>query len=181
MRFGLLDEELQARIAGARGIVQAAMHGADGCDIESYDPARINPRSTVLDNLLFGRIDTARMHGEAIIQREARAVFQEFDLEAGIRRRGLEHQVGNRGQQLTERVRVRLGLARALLRGPEVLVVDRVGTELDRGVDTLLEVAGALLPEASLLACVTSEAEAVKFPSRLRIDAAGARMRNAAE
>ena len=179
MRFGLLDEGLQARIAGARGIVQAGMHD-DGCAIESYDPTRINPLSTVLDNLLFGRIDTARMHGEAIIQREARAVFREFDLEAGIRRRGLEHQVGNRGRNLTERVRVRLGLAGAILRGPEVLVVDRVGEQLDGGVDTLLEVAGALLPEASLVACVTHAAEAARFPARLPVAQAGARMRDAA-
>ncbi len=112
-------------------MVQDAFGGQDGCDIETYDPARINPRASVLDNILFGRIDTARMHSEEIIQREVLAVFREFDLEDGIRRRGLERQVGNRGLLLPERVRVRVGLTRALLRQPEILVIDRVTDHLE--------------------------------------------------
>ncbi len=159
MRFGLLNPGLAARIVGARAVVQGFMHGKDGCDVEPYDPNRINPRSTVLDNLLFGRIDTARMHGEALIQREARAVFRQFDLERPIQRRGLEKEVGNRGQLLAERVRVRIGLARAIMRDPEILIIDRVDEHLDRGVDTLLDVADAALPRASLVASLSAEAD----------------------
>ncbi|MGH1569615.1 hypothetical protein ACRAWG_01735 [Methylobacterium sp. P31] len=181
MRFGLLDQPLTNRIVGARGIVQGFMHGDHGCDVESYDPNRINPRSTVLDNLLFGRIDTARMHGEALIQREARAVFREFDLERPIQRRGLEKEVGNRGQLLAERVRVRIGLARALLREPEILVVDRVDEHLERGVETLLDVTDAVLPRASLVASLSAEADLARFPARLQVRSAETRLRTAAE
>lgn len=181
MRFGLIDQALAGRIVGARAVVQGFMHGKDGCDIESYDPNRINPRSTVLDNLLFGRIDTARMHGEALIQREARAVFQQFDLERPIQKRGLEKEVGNRGQLLAERVRVRVGLARAILRNPEILVVDRVDEHLEQGVDTLLDVAGATLPEASLVASLSAEADPARFPARLPIGRSEAHLRTAAE
>ncbi|MDP4022667.1 ABC transporter ATP-binding protein/permease [Methylobacterium sp. NEAU 140] len=175
LRLGLLDATLRNRIVGARGAVQDAMHGADGCDIEPYDPARVSPRASVLDNLLFGRIDTARMHGEAIIQREARAVFRQFDLEHAIQRRGLEQQVGNRGQALAERVRVRLGLTRALLRRPEILVADRVAEHLDEDAETLLRIVAETLPEASLIATVASAAEAARFPAQVRIAPAGER------
>ncbi|MGU3385060.1 ABC transporter transmembrane domain-containing protein [Methylobacterium sp. D53M] len=185
MRFGLLDETLAKRMVGARAVVQGFMHGDDGCDVESYDPNRINPRSTVLDNLLFGRIDTARMHGEALIQKEARAVFREFDLERPIQRRGLEKEVGNRGQALAERVRVRVGLARAILREPEILVVDRVDEHLERGVDTLLDVTETALPRASLVASLSPESDPARFPARLPIQSADrsaeARLRAAAE
>jgi len=181
MRFGLLDQPLVKRIVGARGVVQGFMHGDDGCDVESYDPNRINPRSTVLDNLLFGRIDTARMHGEALIQKEARAVFREFDLERPIQRRGLEKEVGNRGQLLAERVRVRLGLARAILREPEILVVDRVDEHLERGVETLLDVTEAALPRASLVASLSPESDPARFPGHLPIQSAETRLRTAAE
>ncbi|MGT2485628.1 hypothetical protein ACU4GA_05580 [Methylobacterium oryzae CBMB20] len=181
MRFGLLDETLAKRIVGARAVVQGFMHGDDGCDVESYDPNRINPRSTVLDNLLFGRIDTARMHGEALIQKEARAVFREFDLERPIQRRGLEKEVGNRGQMLAERVRVRVGLARAILRDPEILVIDRVDEHLERGVDTLLDVIGTALPRASLVASLSPESDPARFPARLPVQSAEARLRTAAE
>ena len=36
---------------------------------------------------------------------------------------------------------MRIGLARAILREPEILVVDRVDEHLERGVETLLDVA----------------------------------------
>lgn len=181
MRFGLLNQPLTKRIVGARGVVQGFMHGDDGYDVESYDPNRINPRSTVLDNLLFGRIDTVRMHGETLIQREARAVFREFDLERPIQRRGLEKEVGNRGQLLPERVRVRIGLARAILREPEILVVDRVDEHLERGVGTLLDVTEATLPRASLVASLSTDSDPARFPARLALGSAETRLRTAAE
>lgn len=181
MRFGLLDQALKTRIAGARGLVQDAMNGREGCDIETYDPGRINPRASVLDNVLFGRIDTAKMHSEEVIQREVLAVFREFDLEDGIRRRGLEQQVGNRGLLIPERVRVRLGLTRAMLRQPEILVVDRVSDHLEGGADTLLKVVEEVLPAGSLLASVSTESETGLFPARLRVEAARQPVRRAAE
>lgn len=181
MRFGLLDPALKARIVGARNIVQNFMDGVEGCDIETYDPALINPRASVLDNVLFGRIDMARMHGEEIIQREVLAVFREFDLENGIRRRGLEKQVGNRGILLPERVRVRLGLTRALLRQPEILVVDRAADHIEGGAGTLLRVVEDIAPDASLIASVSSEAEAARFPATLRVEPANEPLRDAAE
>ncbi|MGT2478756.1 hypothetical protein ACU4GR_07490 [Methylobacterium oryzae CBMB20] len=161
MRFGLLDRGARQADRRRRGrIVQGFMHGDDGCDVESYDPNRINPRSTVLDNLLFGRIDTARMHGEALIQREARAVFREFDLERPIQRRGLEKEVGNRGQLLTDRVRVRIGLARAILREPEILV-DRPGGRVPGAGrrDPPRRRSATPCPGASLLASLSAEAD----------------------
>lgn len=181
MRFGLIDPILKSRIVGARSVVQDALGGEDGCDIETYDPARINPRASVLDNILFGRIDTARMHSEEIIQREVLAVFREFDLEDGIRRRGLERQVGNRGLLLPERVRVRVGLTRALLRQPEILVIDRVTDHLEGGVQTLLDVVEEMIPSATLLASVSSEAEVQAFPGALRLVPPDQPMRKAAE
>jgi putative ABC transport system ATP-binding protein len=108
-------------------------------------------------------------------------VFREFDLERPVQRRGLDKEVGNRGQLLTERVRVRIGLARALLRDPEILVVDRVSEQLERGVDTLLDVTGAVLPQGSLVASLSSEAEAARFPARLQLRPNESRLRNAAE
>ncbi|MFC6790323.1 hypothetical protein ACFQE0_12265 [Methylobacterium komagatae] len=181
MRFGLVDPILKSRVVGARSVVQDAFGGQDGCDIETYDPARINPRASVLDNILFGRIDTARMHSEEIIQREVLAVFREFDLEDGIRRRGLERQVGNRGLLLPERVRVRVGLTRALLRQPEILVIDRVTDHLEGGVQTLLDVVEEMIPSATLLASVSSEVEVHAFPDALRLVPSDQPMRNAAE
>ncbi|MFD0938620.1 ABC transporter ATP-binding protein, partial [Methylobacterium trifolii] len=154
LRLGLLDDAFRARLLGARGLVQAALEGPDGHEVEVYDPARINPRSSILDNLLFGRIDTARMHGEAEVRKQVRAVVREFGLEAGIRRRGLDYEVGNRGRMLTPRQQAAVDLTRALARRPEILVVDGAAAQLADGVRTLFSAMDADAPGASLLAVV---------------------------
>ena len=98
-RFGLLDAALQAQIVKARAPVQAALGGIDGDGIEPYDPDRINPRISILDNLLFGRINTRRMHAEADIRDHVLIAVRRFNLEEWIERRGLDFCVGNRAMQ----------------------------------------------------------------------------------
>lgn len=172
-RLGLLTAALQARIVGARGFVQAAFEGRDGHGIEPYDPGRINPRSSILDNLLFGRIDTARMRGEAEIRAQVRAAVRSFGLEEGIRRRGLEFQVGNRGRLLDARQQAAVSLARALLRRPEILVVDGWSALRDSGLAAHAEALVAEMPDSSLIAVVGSAAEADDFPARVTVRPAG--------
>ena len=167
-RLGLLDESLRLRIVGARDRIQDALNdGACGGAVEPFDRERINPYMSILDNLLFGRIDGERAHGEADIQREVRAALREVDLEEGVCRRGLQHQVGNRGQNLTGRQRAKLDLARALLRKPEVLVVDGTIGELEGGAAMLLDVARHELGSATLIAVAANTAEADGFNIRM--------------
>lgn len=159
-RLGLLDQILMARLVAARGPVRLALQGPDGDDVEPYDPRRINSRSSILDNLLFGRIDTAQMHGETFIQREVRAVVQELDLETAIRLRGLDYDVGNRGRNLTPRQQVLTDLVRAMVRRPEILVVDGALEHLDGRAETLSAVVAEALPDATHISIVASRADA---------------------
>ncbi|GEP05252.1 ABC transporter ATP-binding protein [Methylobacterium oxalidis] len=138
-RFGLLDAALRARIVAARGSVQAALRGPDGHEIEPYAPEAINPRSTILDNLLFGRINTRRMHAEAEVREHVQAAARRFDLEMAIQRRGLDFEVGNRGQHLTDDQRAKIDLARALIKNPVILVVEDTGTFTGPELADLLE------------------------------------------
>ena len=80
-RLGLLDHPLPTRPASSppASPVREALQGPDGGDGEPYEPERINGRSLILEALLFGRINTARMHSEAEIRRQVRAVVREFD------------------------------------------------------------------------------------------------------
>ena len=174
-RLGLLDGPYQARLVAARYAIREALRREDGEeDVEPYDPERINRHSSILDALLFGRINTARMHGEAEIQRQVRLVVKEFDLERGIRLRGLEFNVGNRGRLLTPRQQAVVDLARAILRRPEILVVDGAIPHLEGGADALMAAVTSGGPRISLLAVAATEAEAAPFPVRLRFDKTGA-------
>ncbi|RZK98431.1 MAG: hypothetical protein EOO66_00345 [Methylobacterium sp.] len=173
-RLGLLDAPYRARLVAARYTVREALRREDGTeDVEPYDPERINRHSSILDALLFGRINTARMHGEAEIQRQVRLVVQEFDLERRIRLRGLDFPVGNRGRLLTPRQQALVDLARAILRRPEILVVDGTIPHLDGGASALIAAVTSGGPQISLVAVAATEAEAAPFPVRLRFDTTG--------
>lgn len=178
-RLGLLDGPYQARLVAARYAIREALRREDGQedgqeDVEPYDPERINRHSSVLDALLFGRINTARMHGEAEIQRQVGLVVREFNLERGIRLRGLDFGVGNRGRLLTARQQALVDLARAILRRPEILVVDGAIPHLEGGARTLIAAATAGAPGISIVAVAESETEAAMFPARLQFAKTGA-------
>ena len=174
-RLGLLTPALQARIVGVRSFVQEALAGSNRHGIEPYDPTRISPRSSILDNLLFGRIDTARMHGEAEIRAQVRAAVRTFGLEDVIRRRGLEFQVGNRGRHLDGRQQTAVALTRALLRGPEILVVEGWSGLRECGLAAPAEALVAEMQGASLIAVVANPAEVDDFPTRVTVRPAGPR------
>ncbi|MCJ2046858.1 ABC transporter ATP-binding protein [Methylobacterium sp. J-078] len=159
-RLGLLDKSMRARLILARGPVRLILQGPDGDDVEPYDPRRINSRSSILDNLLFGRIDTAQMHGEAFIQREVRAVVQELDLENAIRLRGLDYEVGNRGRNLTLRQQILIDLVRAIVRMPEILVVDGALEHLEGAAETLSAIMTEALPDATHVSIISTLADA---------------------
>ncbi len=60
-------------------------------------------------------------------------------------------------------------------------MVDRVSDHLEDGLDTLLSVIDRFLPEASLVASVSTEAEAARLPQALRIQPLEAPLQRAAE
>ncbi|MDR7039604.1 putative ABC transport system ATP-binding protein [Methylobacterium sp. BE186] len=173
-RFGLLDSALQVRIVRARGLVQAALGGIDGNGIEPYDPDRINPRISILENLLFGRISTRRMHAEADMREHVLAAVRRFDLEEWIERRGLDVDVGNRGQLLTDDQRARIEIARAALTLPPILVVEDSGV-LDRALIGFLAASDWSGRETSLVLFTASAALAAGFDPCITVGRTGAR------
>lgn len=169
-RLGLLKPKLMDRVVAARAIIRSALEGPDGPHVDPYDPHLINTRSSILDNVLFGRIDTARTHGEMYIQEQVRSVMRELDLEPSVRLRGLDHAVGIRGRQLTTRQQAAVDLTRAILRQPEILVVDGTLTHLGCDTEDFQALLAEVLPHATLIATVANQAEATCFPSILNLN-----------
>ena len=173
-RLGLLDRPLCRRIVGARGPLQTRLHSGGKPDIAPFDPGRINMRSSMLDNLLFGRIDTTQMNAEVDIQEHVRAAVRHFGLEGDVRVRGLDYGVGNRGRLLTVRQQASIELARAVLRQPDLLVLDGTLRHLEdcAGVIEALT-SGPLAPESLLVVTDTAE-EAALLPVQVTVERSGA-------
>ncbi|MDR4534068.1 ABC transporter ATP-binding protein [Glutamicibacter sp. PS] len=89
-------------------------------------------RGSVRENLLLGRDD--------ITDEQLREVLQELGLASWLaaQKSGLDTRLGERGSRLSGGQRQRLGIARALLRQPQVLILDESTSALDADSESLV-------------------------------------------
>ncbi len=143
-RLGLLDEDLMAEILGARNRLQVSMSKAGGGQVAFYDPESYNPASSVIDNVLLGRIASGVAEGPDRVTAAIRDLLEEMGLVDDIYQIGLSFSVGTGGKRLSETQRQKLKLARALLKQPDILIVNRALNTLDsrtqkKVLDTIVE------------------------------------------
>ncbi|HSM39704.1 MAG TPA: ABC transporter ATP-binding protein, partial [Afifellaceae bacterium] len=129
-RLGLLDDDLKARIVDARRRFSENLPEELKDAFAFYDPAEYNPGASVQDNILFGRIASGL--AEAVEQVDAllNTTLDALDLKGDIFRLGLRFNAGSGGKRLSIAQRQKLALARALIKRPDLLVVNRALTAL---------------------------------------------------
>ncbi len=98
-----------------------------------FDHGSYNSALTVRDNLTFGSMADDRPAAVARLETMLESLLRERDLAESVAEVGLDFDVGIGGTSLRPSQRQRLGLARALLRSPTVLVVCRATSELSGG------------------------------------------------
>ncbi|VAW14087.1 Efflux ABC transporter, permease/ATP-binding protein [hydrothermal vent metagenome] len=130
-RLGLLDEDLEKQIVAARRNFREHLPPADADAIEFYDADRYNTASSLKDNILLGRVaygiaEANERVGGAILE-----VLKELDLVSSVFEVGLQFNVGTGGKRLNQNQRQQIGLARALLKRPDLIVVNRALAGLD--------------------------------------------------
>ncbi len=131
-RMGLLDDGLRSQLLAARKAFRDGLPDSLKPVIEFYDPLIYNCASSVQDNILMGRIAYGIAEGQKTILGMLRDVLDEHELHDEIFTVGLEFNVGVAGKRLTSGQRQKLGLARALLKRPDFLIVNRALAALDR-------------------------------------------------
>ena len=131
-RMGLIDDALKERLLEARRRFHDGLPPELGAVIEFYDPEAYNRNASIQDNILLGRICYGVAGGEEKVLRIIRSVLAELGLEDGVLRVGLDFNVGTGGKRLSQGQRQKVMFARALLRNPDILIVNRALTALDR-------------------------------------------------
>ena len=130
-RLGLIDESFEARVVEARRHFAANLPGELKRSIEFFDPAQYNSAATLQDNILFGKIVTGQAGATSRITALVRELLDELGLRPLVVKIGLDYQVGVGGARLAIADRQKTALVRALLKRPELLVVDQAVAPLD--------------------------------------------------
>ena len=130
-RLGLLDDRLRSMLLVVRRLFNERLPAHERSKIAFYDAAEYNEAASVEDNILFGRIVYGAPDAQARIQHILHEVIGELGLEDDIARIGLGFHAGAAGKRLTPSQRQRLALARALVKNPDMLVVNGALAVLD--------------------------------------------------
>ena len=145
-RLGLIDGAMEDRLLSARRAfaenLPASLRGA----VEFYDFGKYNSSATLLDNILFGRVVYGQAQAENRIRTLLTEVMSELHLRDSVIEVGLDYNVGVAGRRLPATQRQKLGIARALIKRPQFLVVNEAvavfdGRTQDRMRDNILAAA----------------------------------------
>ncbi|WP_244496431.1 ABC transporter ATP-binding protein/permease [Methylobacterium indicum] len=169
-RLGLIDDAFRDRLVEARGQLRTALDEAGLGGVDFYDPDQVCAAAPLRDNLLFGRINQSVADAVETVTATGTALVQEMRLAPAITRVGLDHQVGPEGRFLSGGQRAVVSLVRALIRRPDLLVLD--GALSPMGENRARTVLGLLLErfgrENSLVAVLPNDRVADRFEVVLR-------------
>ncbi len=136
--LSLLSEPLQQRILEARRNFAAGLPDQLRGSVEFFDPERYNAAASVQENVLFGTI----LRGEAGSRERVNAAMSEVLDELGLRDTltsvGLDYPVGTGGLRLSEAQRQKIAIAVALLKRPDLVVLNDATAVLDGATETTL-------------------------------------------
>ncbi len=145
-RLGLIDAAMESRLLAARRDFAAGLPDTLRGAVEFYDVTRYNSAANLQDNILFGRLVYGQAQAEARVGTLISEVLTTLELRDSVIDVGLEYNVGVAGKRLPATQRQKLGIARALVKRPQLLVVNEAvavfdGRTQDRIRDNILAAA----------------------------------------
>ncbi len=129
-RLGLINESIQKRILQARKRIRTEA-AENNLGIEFFDETQYNPRISIQDNILFGRLAYGQANAQAKIHKLIADVIESLDLRGDITEAGLAYEVGVGGSRLSMTQKQKLGLVRCLIKAPDLLIVNEALASLD--------------------------------------------------
>ena len=174
-RFGLLTDELRARIVEARKSLHDHMPEDLKEQVQPYDPDAYLAGATLLENVLFGKLNRRFGNAEARLKSVNRDLFAARpELRHQVMAVGLRHDIGASGRRLSALQRQKLGLARMLIRRSAYYVLNEplAGTDarLQSGlISTTLEFLSEQPEPPAVIWVLANDALAVEFGRTIEI------------
>jgi putative ABC transport system ATP-binding protein len=130
-RLDLLDEAMEQRLLAVRRAFAERLPPELSGAVEFYDEERYNAASTLQDNILFGRLVYGQAQAGERIGRVIAEVLDSLGLRRAVLEVGLDYQVGIAGKRLSSAQRQKIDLARALVKRPDILILNEATALLD--------------------------------------------------
>jgi ABC-type multidrug transport system fused ATPase/permease subunit len=130
-RLGLVEEDLQQRIVEARAAFASGLPEDLRRGIEFFDAERYNAAASLQDNVLFGKLAYGQAQAASRVGQVVTEVLDKMHLRPLVLEVGLDFPVGIGGSRLTQAQRQKLSVARALLRRPDLLILNQALSALE--------------------------------------------------
>ena len=159
-RIFQIEPELEAKLIEAREVFARDLPPELAKGIAFFDPDRYLPGANILDNILFGKVVYGQAQAAEQIAQLVGELLEQLKLRDTVARVGFGFECGISGGRLSAAQRQRLGLARAIMKRPDILLLSDSFSALDAGgqAQTLDAILGefkertviATVPRASL-------------------------------
>ena len=130
-RLSLMGPEAQQKVIEARKLFAERLAEADPGAVEAYDPNAYNAAASLQDNILFGRLAYGRAQAQETVGAAMTEVLDALGLRESVIIVGLDYNVGVSGKRLSPAQRQKLAIARAILKRPDVLILNEAAAVMD--------------------------------------------------
>lgn len=130
-RLDVIDDAMKERLLAARHVFRSDLPDDLHSQIEFFDAGRYNAAASLQDNILFGKIAYSEGDAAARIPVVLGEVLSSLSLRDSVIDVGLNYQVGSGGSRLSLAQRQRAAIARAVLKRPDLLILNEATSALD--------------------------------------------------
>ena len=130
-RLDVISPDMKVHVLEARQAFANDLPEALTGSVEFFNAERYNASATLQDNILFGKLAYGQAQGVERVGALISEVVDALELRDAVMEVGLDFQVGIGGARLSGNQRQKLAIARAVLKRPDILILNEATAALD--------------------------------------------------